>query len=324
MIYPKFTSLNPVIGICAPSSGVGDNLDHFIESISLLQKNGFMTIETRSVRKSGKRSASANIRAFELEEIYNNPKVDFVIGAAGGDYMFEIHPYVNMQSYSRNPKWIIGMSDTTNIIYRLTTELDIASMYGYNVDSFNLRESKAHEVAIDYLKGNIVEQESYSKHLSFLDDINDIYNFVQTKYYGEGNFSGRCIGGCLDVISMLSKTPYDATKKFIDKYKEEGIVWYFDVFSLNAYNYYLTLLSLKYLGYFDYCKGVIVGRMAFPEESVGEQMTYKDANQIIFGNIPVITEFDIGHTSPTMIMINGAIINVNVSNGKGKISFKLI
>ena len=324
MIYPKFNYSKPTIGICAPSAGVGDRLDHYKEAITVLNNNGFNILETDCVRNSGKRSSDAKIRALELEQIYNNRNVDIVMGAAGGDYMFEIHPYLNMDNFKNNPKWAIGMSDMTNFVYRLTTNLDISSMYGYNADSFNLRKSKAHENAINYLKGNIVTQSSYSKHLSFLDDINNIYNFKKTNYIGEGNFKGRCIGGCLDVIAMLAKTPYDATNNFINKYEKEGIVWYFDVFSLNAYNYYLTLLQLKYLGYFKNCKGVIVGRTALPMESDGEEMTYKEANHLIFGDIPVISEFDIGHTSPTMVFINGAIINVDIKNGKGQINFELV
>ena len=40
-------------------------------------------------------------------------------------------------------------------------------------------------------------------------------------------------------------------------------------------------------------------------------------------NIPIIINADIGHVSPRMTIINGAIATITSSNGKGEIKFNL-
>ena len=43
---------------------------------------------------------------------------------------------------------------------------------------------------------------------------------------------GRTIGGCLDVLIALVGTRFDKTKSFIEKYKEDGFIWYLESFNL--------------------------------------------------------------------------------------------
>ncbi|MBQ6126451.1 MAG: LD-carboxypeptidase, partial [Erysipelotrichaceae bacterium] len=113
MIYPEFLKENDLIGICAPSKGVGHKLDELEESNEVLRQNGYRIKETKSVRKNSDRSASAKQRAREMEELICDPEVKAVLCAAGGDYMLEMMPYVDFDRIRENPKWIIGMSDPT-------------------------------------------------------------------------------------------------------------------------------------------------------------------------------------------------------------------
>jgi muramoyltetrapeptide carboxypeptidase LdcA involved in peptidoglycan recycling len=48
-------------------------------------------------------------------------------------------------------------------------------------------------------------------------------------------------------------------------------------------------------------------------------MTYEEAFQKIFGDIPIIMEADIGHVVPKMTIINVAIAHVTCKEGKGRI-----
>ena len=45
--------------------------------------------------------------------------------------------------------------------------------------------------------------------------------------------TGRLIGGCIDVLKDIIGTKYDGTLDFIEKYKDDGIIWYFDNFALS-------------------------------------------------------------------------------------------
>ena len=44
---------------------------------------------------------------------------------------------------------------------------------------------------------------------------------------GEVEFSGRLLGGCLDTLITLAGTKYDKTREFAEKYKDDGIIFFF-------------------------------------------------------------------------------------------------
>ena len=325
MIYPKFLKKGDTIGICPLSAGLGKKVNELEESIAVFSREGYKVIETASVRSKNARAASAKKRAKELDELVTNPKVDFINLATGGDYQLETVPYINYEHIKQNPKWIMGYSDPTNLLYPVTTLLDIATIYGNDGGGFELNTSKDQIANLEIIKGNIVKQNSYKNYCDALDKYQGNTNFKKkVKWISKKDVdvSGRCIGGCFDCIEKLIGTPHDGTLKFIEKYKNDGIVFYFDVFATSSFNFYLSLLQMKNVGYFKYCKAVLIGRVAIPTIE-NKNLDYIKAADKALGYIPHICEMDIGHSLPRMTMINGAIINVKYKNNKGSISFKL-
>ena len=324
MIYPEFLKIGDTVGICAPSAGVGKKLDRYLDSLKVLRSQGYMIRETASVRVLGERSASAVKRAREFDQLISDPRVSLLQCAAGGDYMLEMMPYVNFDHIRKNPKWIAGMSDPTNILFTVTTMLDIATFYGSNA-SFTSEKFKPQEVYFRFLQGDIVRQHSYSRYVSFIDEINENKVYQPVSWIGsaeELKFKGRLIGGCLESIEKLIGTKYDHVQEFIERYQDDGIIWYFDIFNMSAYNFYLTLLQFKEAGWFSHCNGVLIGRPAFPNTQEND-LDYAQAARLALKKIPYILEMDIGHTTPYMIMINGAMADVKYRDLKGSIGFRL-
>ena len=321
MFYPKFIKKDGVIGICAPSKGVGSKLESFDQSIKRLNES-FCVKETESVRVNNVRSNTAMKRAEEFNSLFTDDSIDMVLCASGGDFLFEVLPYIDWKSVCDNPKWFMGYSDPTSILYTLTTKYDISTLYGMNGGSFDV-EHEYVDLALDIMQGDLMDQISYEKYQStdnFLID-NPIYD-LEASWIASGDIhvKGRCIGGCLEVIKDLIGTEYDNTRNFIEKYKEDGFIWYFDNFAMNPDDMYRTLLQLKYAGYFKYAKAVIVGRVLF--EGKGK-MTYTEALDLALGDIPHIMNADIGHVAPRFTFINGAIMTLDTYENKGKISFEL-
>ena len=117
MRYPKSLKLGDTIGICAPSAGISKpekiiRLDAAIERLKIM---GFNVVETESIRKDEMgRSASAEIRAKEFMSLYEDPNVDAIIFAAGGDFLVEILDYLDFERIKNiEPKWLAGYSDIT-------------------------------------------------------------------------------------------------------------------------------------------------------------------------------------------------------------------
>ena len=136
-------------------------------------------------------------------------------------------------------------------------------------------------------------------------------------------FNGRIIGGCLDVLVSLCGTKFDNVTNFIEKYKDDGIIWYFDICDLNSVGTYRALFQLENANWFKYVKGFIIGRTLSKIEPLGYQFidAYKDV--LAKYNVPVIYDFDISHVKPSLPVINGAIANVSFKDSKGNITYIL-
>ena len=325
MKYPSFLKNGDIIGITAPSAGIGEYIESFEKSLNTLRNNGFRVIETSNVRTNNYISSSAEERVKQLNELINNDEVKLIACATGGDFLIEILPLLDLKKLVEKPKWVMGYSDPTNLLYYITTKYDIATIYGKNAGSYN--QKILHKSLIDnleILKGNIVEQRSFDLYEKEKNEEIDGYNLTEKVYWenlnGEFNAQGRIIGGCLDCFRFIFGTKYDYTMQFIEKYKEDGIIWYLDIFSMSSEEVYCTLFQMKELGWFNYTKGIIFGRVLFPKEF---SLSYQECIKRAFPDLPIIFNADIGHVSPKMTMINGSIAKIECKDGKGKINFEL-
>ena len=231
-----------------------------------------------------------------------------------------------------NPKWLQGYSDPTGLLFTITTNLDIATVYSDNFKTFGMEPwHKSLENNLEILKGNIIEQTSFSKYEEDKKLITGLEPFNLTKkVYWKNlnneeviNIKGRMIGGCLDLITELFGTRFDKTKDFLEKYKDDGIIWYFDVCELSSESLIRTLWKLKDNGYFKYTKGILFSRVYSCNsyyDITYEEAIYESLKDL---NIPIIINADIGHVSPRMTIINGAIATITSSKGKAKIKFTL-
>ena len=253
--------------------------------------------------------------------------------ACGGEFLLEMLSEVNLNIIKDNPKWLQGFSDPTGLVFTITTNLDIATIYGDNFSSFGMKNwHKSLYNNLEILKGNIVPQESFDKYESTRAEriIGDEEYNLDAKVKWENlnqeeiNITGRMIGGCIDILTELFGTRFDKTKEFIEKYKEDGIIWYFDNCELTSENLIRTLWKFKDNGWFKYTKGIIFGRSAI--EKSYYDISFKEAveRSLLDLNVPIIINTDIGHVSPRMTIINGAIANIVSKEGKGEIEFKYI
>ena len=336
MIYPKFINNNMVIGVPAPSAGAGDNIykNKFKNAEKRLKELGYSLILSNNLYKcKNMRSADKIIRAKEVNDMFNNSDIDLILCASGGEFLVEILPYVNFELLLRNPKYVCGFSDPTGLLYVITTKYDIATIYGQNFGSYGASEIFDSEK--DFLKlinGEKMEFESYELYEEEgLEKITGLEpsNLTEKVYWKtlddkEVCVKGRIIGGCFDIISELAGTRYDGINEFNEKYKDDGIIWYFDNCELSKEEVIRVLWKFSELGYFKYVKAVMFGR--FGVESTNCYLSVKDClkDSILSElNIPVIYDADISHKDPCIPIINGSIATLQVTDGKAKIKYEL-
>ena len=278
------------------------------------------------------RSADEKTRARELNEMFESNS-NGIICASGGEFLVEILPYVDFLKLADNPKWVEGFSDPTGLLYTITTKYDIATIYGTNFSSFGAEEyHKSIYDNLEILNGNIIEQYSYDlyEEESFEKTTGlEGYNLTEKVYWKtlrgkEENLKGRIIGGCLDIIAELAGTKYDNIKEFDEKYKNDGIIWYFDNCELSKEELIRVLWKFNELGYFKHTKGIVFGRNGEEKSYFYETMEEALKDSVISKlNIPIIYDADISHKGPSITIINGAIAEITCKDGKGIVKFEL-
>ena len=333
MVYPKFLEKGDFIGITATSMGVTEENDisRLENAYKNLESYGYKCIETQNVRKNNKFvSSDANVRAKEFEELWQNDKVSLIVSASGGEFLMEMLPYINKESIKNNtPKWVQGYSDTSLLLYYLTTNFNIATVHSINAKSFGMENPyKSIIKTLDILKGEtrslqnsfeLYEKERFSDE-EYLAGYNLTEKVEYKHLYGKNNdvIKGRLIGGCIDVISVLLGTKFDNTQNFVKQF-DEGMLWYLDNCELSLTSFYRTVWQMKQNGWFNNVKGILIGRT--PIEKQIWDLEYEDVLHKAFDdlNVPVIYDIDVGHVAPQWTMINGSLAEFTYKNGKGSI-----
>ena len=335
MIFPKFIKEKDTIGVTAPSYGITGEPDikRFNNAVKNLEEKNYKVLMTDNVFTVDEIGLSSDkeTRAAQFNELIKNKDVSAVISAAGGNFLMEMLPYVDFEAIKENPTWVQGYSDNTGILYAITTTCDVATIYGCNFGDFGMGEwelpvTRAFEIlegkekvqtSFDYYENEWHEKETglegYSKDKPVC--------WMNGRKEKNIMASGRLLGGCFDIITMaLQGTKYDGTLKFIEKYKDDGILWYLESFDINIEEIVLHLWKLKEAGYFKYASGFIFGRPLFANGDIN--LTYEQAVMRVLEdlNVPVIFNADIGHKGPQFSMVNGAKATVECEGGKGKIT----
>ena len=350
MIYPEFPKEGSVIGICAPSAGVGGKLESFEASVETLCDAGFDVYETDSVRSEDCPSAPAPVRGEEFNELFRDSDIAMVMSAAGGDYNIEMLPYIDEEAVRNNPKWFSGYSDPTSIEMLLTTAWDIATIYGVNAGAFDWRPLHEYQYnALSVMTGEIPVQHSYDIWASegfdeetgeyILDEpvewlllrgdpdepYDDPYDPAIPELHEEDELdvTGRLIGGCIDVLDWIIGTPYEDLQGFAERYSEDGLIWFFDNFELNPMNLMYALIKMKHMGLFRDAKAVIFGRTCFTGDA--SDVDYLEQLERVFGDmdVPLIWNADIGHTKPSFTLINGAVGHLTYDRGYAELTMEL-
>lgn len=348
MRYPESLEVGDMIGVTAPSAGIAKEIKQkrLDNAKYNLERLGYKYKETKNVRTDYKgRSSSAIERADQFMELWKDKDVKAIIAADGGDFLIEMLEYLDFEKLKKmTPKWFQGYSDITTLSFLLTTICDIATVYGPNIKGYGMRNLYRNFIdSLKLMNKQEIIQESFEKYeKNWLEEIiqkekegtNEISKDIEEDPYKEYelvntvewknlnnekqiNIKGRSIGGCFDVIENFIGTKYDNVKQYINKYKNDGIIWFLEIFDMTTPRLYLKLLQMKNAGYFENCNGIIFGRSLMLR--VDYDMDFKETVKNAIGdlNIKVIYDADIGHLAPQINIVNGAILDITSQNGKG-------
>ena len=336
MKYPSFLKKNDTIGVPAPSDAARDSkkANKYKHAVKYFEDEGYKLKLSKNLYTSVMaRSADAKTRGKELNEMFKSTDIDFILCAAGGEFLVECLPYVDFDLIKDNPKYVAGFSDPTCLLFPITTKYDIATIYGNNFGSFGMEKfSQSHYDFLDLITGKKFEFKSYSlyegervKQVTGLEPYNLKKRVKWKTLDGKDiKLKGRIIGGCFDLISDIAGTKYDGMKEFNERYKKDGIIWFFDNCEFSMEATIRTLWKMKELDYFKYCKGVVFGRFGVENSWCGYDVKKCLEDSVLKElKIPVIYDADISHKAQSLPILIGSIATIECKNNKGTISFRM-
>lgn len=333
MRYPKKLPAGGTIGFPAPSFGCATEpyKTAFQSAMKRFEKWGYRMLPgPNSYAEEGIGiSNSPEKCAAELMDFFASD-ADCLISCGGGEMMCEILPFVDFDKLATaEPKWFMGYSDNTNLTYTLATLADTASIYGPCVSTFGMEPlHKSLGDAFGILTGEVHAVKSYG--LWEKDDLKspenpcapynltekpEIKSFVGSEETGADGrlcFSGRLLGGCMDCLVNLLGTRFDGTKQFVERYREDGIIWFLESCDLNVFSIRRAMWEMDQAGWFRYVKGFLIGRPANGEPIMNLDRYHAVLDIIGSRKIPVIMDVDLGHRPPMMPLVVGSLAKVQV------------
>jgi len=343
IVYPYSLKPGDVVGVTAPSSGIPPNLEARLQfSVETVQGFGFHVRLGHCLRSAGIVSASARDRAAELAAMLLDDGIGAVVPPWGGELLIDMLPLVDFERLSKaRPKWIVGYSDMSTLLMPFTMRTGIATMHGSNFLETPFRPDPAlkhRREVVTLTAGDSFTQGAATRYQTewprFETDphVRDwhVSQPAAWKWLGHEtdtgasiSVSGRLLGGCVEVISMLPGTPYGDVERFARDYAPEGLLFYLEVCEEPAPGACRMLHHMRLAGWFRHANAILVGRTSAPS---AKNFTQLDALVDALGdlNIPVLYDMDIGHVPPQAILVNGVLATVTFGRGRNTIVQKLV
>lgn len=342
--YPRPLRDGDVIGITAPSAGVGAELEPRLRfCLDSLRRLGYEPRVGECLRGDRIVSAPAEDRARELTAMLLDDSVAAVMPPWGGELLIDIFPYLDFERLARGtPTWIVGYSDLSTFMLPYTALTGIATMHGSDLLEAPIRPT-APSLAWWGDVARLPAGASFTQHAADLYQAHDVdwsrdpdaTSFDRTatvawKCLGHETdpghavtATGRLIGGTLDVVGMLPGTTYGDLEQFAAAYAPEGLLFYLDDCDFNPAQYCRMLHHLRLAGWFRHANALLIGRTAAEDL---REFTPRDALQDALGDltVPVLYDMDIGHLPPQLILVNGALATVAFSATDRRLTQRLV
>ncbi len=302
LIQPPYLNVGDTVAIVAPSGILKNRTREIKKAKDLIESWGLeVVIEKNVFNKNNHFAGTDEERSEDLQKAMDNKAIKAIWCARGGYGTVRVLDKLDYTEFRKNPKWIIGYSDITALHNQVHNE-GFESIHAIMCTSLQDDPDEIKE-SIQTFKDAI-----FGKPLK--------YNLKGSKYNKAGSVTAPIIGGNLSILySMLgSKTSVDTSGKILF------------IEDIGEYKYHIDrmLQSLKRAGYFNNCKGVVVGDMTKLRKNTtlwGSSVEQLIIDALKEYNFPIAFNMPAGHEKDNRAIILGKIVNLTVNNEHSTIIF---
>lgn len=333
MYFPRPLEPGDTIGVTAPSSGIQPEMRARLDvAVGSLKERGYDVVLGDCLGTPTVVSAPKEQRAAELTSMLADPAIRAVVPPWGGELAIDVLDQLDWDALAAaEPTWLVGYSDMTTVLLPVTLRLGWATLHGSNLmDSpYTPPEGLLHWTDIASGAGPFTQRSPGRYRSTGWDDYVtqpavSRFNLDAAgtwRVLGDGpvDVSGRLIGGCIETIGPVAATPYGDVRAFGREHADDGLVVYLEACEDGAYTIARTLHALRYAGWFEHARAVLIGRTAALDAS---EMTQTGAVVDALGDlgIPIVLDVECGHVAPYLPLVNGALAHVVVDADRREIT----
>ncbi len=310
------------IAIVTPSNGLAYHFPELFEKglENLRTQFGFEVVVMPHARKSIQELyENPKLRADDINDAFRDESIDGIICTIGGYESVRILKYLDKETISSNPKMIMGFSDSTSFLTYIN-QMGLITLYGPSVLAGLAQLENLPKTHLKHMRDILFEDvypyeykpyDLYSQKYKDWNNPNtlgEIEEEFENKnghqwLQGQGITSGTLWGGCIEVLETLKGTEYwpevdffSDKVLFLESSEEKPSPMQFGYMLRN----YGTQNILRRI------KGLIIGRPKDYSEEEKIELKEIILNIINFENdlkeLPIIMNFDFGHTDPKLLM----------------------
>ena len=301
LVRPPYLKAGDTVAIVAPA-GVLQSDTPIPDAKELLESWGLHVKIGPNVFTDGKHFAGNDEqRTNDFQMALDDDSVKAIWAARGGYGTVRIIDKLDFSKFKNNPKWIAGYSDITVLHSHMNTlgYETIHSVMGGEMD----RDSVGVQKSITALK-----KAFFGKELT--------YDIKPSKYNRAGTAKAQIVGGNLSILQSLlgSQSQLDTKDKIL--FIEE----------IGEYKYAIDrmLHALKRAGYFENCKGLVVGGMTKVKKnttSYGLSIEELVLNVVKDYDFPVLFDFPAGHGKVNEAIVMGREVELIVEKDKAEMNY---
>jgi muramoyltetrapeptide carboxypeptidase LdcA involved in peptidoglycan recycling len=266
------------------------------------------------------------MRAQDINDAFLDPEVDAIIASVGGDDSIRALPFLDLAGILRHPKVLMGFSDTTTLLTYLSLKglvtyhgpsvmAGIAQMRNYPRQLEHVRDLLFHPQDRYVYRPAAAFNEGYPDWAND-DTVGRVLRKKRsagwTTLQGAGRARGRLFGGCIEVLEMMKATRFWPPPDFW-----EGKVLFLETSELEPSPAAVKFILRNYgmIGALDGLSALLLGRPRgySREKKVQLQKNVLEvvADEFGRGDLPIVSNLDIGHTDPQMVLPLGLRVEVD-------------
>lgn len=339
MIYKKPAKLKSgdKVAIVSPSWGGPSVFPHTYENgIKVLKEWGLEIVEYPTARMDASfLRENPQVRAKDINDAFANPEIKAIFASIGGDDSVRILPFLDKKVIAENPKVLMGYSDTSTLhvfanLQGLITFYGPSIMAGFSQMESLPQSFESHVKEMLFDPKDTYEYRAYGTYCDGYLDWSKKENLGKTSpmksddgwhwLQGNSTVQGELFGGCIEVLEMMKASNFWPAKDFW-----KGKIFFLETSEEKPSINYIDHVLRNYgvIGVFDQISGFIFSRARDYSDEEKKELEEKIvtiiSKEFNKPDLPVVANFDVGHTDPQLVMPLGVKAEIDCQSKKVKL-----